>query len=376
MKIMKDSYQICTRCVMDTSDPEIFFDRDGHCNHCTNYFENTIKKLFKGNSGVEEFKKIANKIRQQQKKNKYNCLIGVSGGVDSSYVLHLAKKYDLKPLAIHMDNGWNSEIAIKNIKNICSKLEVDYQSYVLDWQEFKDIQLSVLKSGIVEVELPTDVAIPGALNRIAAKHNIKYIISGGNIVTEGILPEKWFYNAKDKRLLKSIQSKFGKRKIKKFPTYGIVEEIYYKVIKKIKNVYILNYFPFDKNEAMGILKSTYGWKYYGGKHYESKFTGFVQSYIQPVKFNVDYRRATCSTEICAGSMSRDEAINILKNKPYDIKIINEEKKYIVKKLGISMEMFNEILEEKPKSYKDYPNNEIITNFVYSMYRKFYPQGRL
>ena len=362
-------YQICNRCVLDTSDPEIVFDKEGNCNHCTDYITRISKLTYQGEKSDNELKEVVKEIKEAGKKNDYDCVVGVSGGIDSSYVAYLVKKLGLRPLAVHLDNGWNSEEAVNNIKNVCKNLGIDYISHVLDWEEFKDIQLSVLKSSIVEVEIPTDIAILSAVHKAAAKYNIKYIISGGNYATEGLLPEKWFYNPKDKKLLTSIHKKFGTVKMKSFPLFDYKKEMFYKFVKGIKMVYILNYVPFDKEAAMELLKDKLGWKYYGGKHYESKYTGFVQSYYQLEKFNVDYRKATYSTLICTGEMTREEALESLKNKPYDKDKIEIEIEYISKKFGLSVEEFMDIMNSPPKSYKDYPNDENKLNFIYGMYKR-------
>ncbi len=202
-------YQICNRCVMDTSDLEIQFDHLGNCNHCNNYFNNFTKLQYQGETSDKIIRDLVKKIKDTGRGRQYDCLIGVSGGVDSSYVAFLVKELGLRPLAVHMDNGWDSIEAVENIKNICNKLDIDYQSYILNWHEFKDIQLSILKSSIPEVEIPTDVAIAAILHKVAAENGIKYIIGGGNLATEGILPDSWFYNPKDATLLKAIQRRYG-----------------------------------------------------------------------------------------------------------------------------------------------------------------------
>jgi len=366
----QQAYQQCTRCVMDTSDPDILFDENGHCNHCTEFLEKTAKQVYQGETSDKQLVSLVEKIKKSGKTREYDCVIGISGGIDSCYAAYVAKKLGLRPLAVHMDNGWNSEAAVKNIKNVAAKLGIDYQSYVLDWEEFKDLQLSFLKASVPEAETPTDIAIPAALHRIAAENKIKYIISGGNFATEGILPKYWHYNAKDVKYLKAIQKKFGSRRLKSFPTFGYQNEIYYKYIKGIRFVYLLNYVPFSKKEAMKILENELAWKYYGGKHYESKFTGFIQSYVLPEKFNIDYRRATFSTQICTGEISREEALEILKSKPYDPVIAEQEKEYVAKKLGIQVDEFNRIMKLPPKSYKDYPNDKKLLDFLYNFYWKF------
>ncbi len=364
-------YQICQRCVMDTSDPFITFDEQGNCNHCTEFFTKTAKRSYLGEESDKQLAHWVAKIKEAGKNNEYDCLIGISGGVDSSYVAYQCKKLGLRPLAVHLDNGWNSEEAVQNIKNVCGKLGIDFQSYVLNWAEFKDLQLSFFKSSIVELEIPTDIAIPGALHRIAAKNKIKTIISGGNFATEGILPNSWFYDPKDSKLLNGIQRQFGKKKLKDFPTFDFKKEIYFKFLKGIRIMYMLNYLPFNKDEAKALMIEELGWKDYGGKHYESKYTGFVQSYIQPVKFGIDYRRATYATQICAGTATREEAIEELKKLPYNPETIEAEKAYIAKKFEISIEEFEKIMAQPVKTYRDYPNDEKRLTKLYNLYRKYF-----
>ncbi|MBS4000681.1 MAG: N-acetyl sugar amidotransferase [Desulfobulbaceae bacterium] len=365
------AYRQCNRCVMDTSDVDITFDENGFCNHCTNYFEKISHRVYQGEFSDNQLKELVAKIKKSGKGKKYDCVIGVSGGIDSSYVSYIAKQNGLRALLVHLDNGWNSDISVRNIKNLADILGFDYQSYVLDWQVFKDLQLAFLKASIPEMETPTDIAIPGALHKVAAKYGVKHIISGGNFATEGILPKTWHYNAKDLTYLKHIQKKFGTRKLKKFPLFGLKQELYYKLIKGIRMIYMLNYVPYNKAEAMSLLEKDLGWKYYGGKHYESKYTGFVQSYIMPVKFNMDYRIATFSTQICTGEITRTQALEELKNKPFDVLKVEQEKEYVCKKLGISVADFDNIMKEPPKIYRDYPNNESKLEFIYNIYRKLY-----
>jgi hypothetical protein len=270
-----------------------------------------------------------------------------------------------------MDNGWNSDTAVKNIKNVARTLEIDYQSVVLDWEEFRDLQLAFLRASLPEIETPTDIAIPAALHRVAAEHGLRFIIMGGNYATEGILPRAWHYDAKDVRLLKAVHRRFGSRKLDTFPTFGFVAESYYKFVKGIRMKYLLNLVPYSKAEAMRKLQDELGWEYYGGKHYESKITGFVQSYILPVKFQIDYRRATLSSEICAGSITREEALEILKRPPFDAARVPEEKAYVAKKFGITLEEMDTILATPPKTHRDYPNNERFLELVYKLYRRLF-----
>ena len=356
---------------MDTSDPAITFDENGNCNHCDHFFKEHKNNIYQGEKSDRQLEIIVNKIKKAKGKKKYDCLVGISGGVDSSYVAYKVVQLGLNPLAVHVDNGWDSEESVNNIKNVCNKLNIDYQSYVLNWEEFKDIQLSILKSSIVEVEIPTDVAVTGAIHKIASENNIKFIICGSNLATEGILPDLWFYDPKDLRLLKSIQKRFGKNSLKSFPDFDYKKEIYYKFISGIRQIYLLNYLPYNKEDAIKTLENEVNWKNYGGKHHESVYTRFVQSYFQPVKFDLDYRRATFSTQICTGEITREYALEVLRKKPYDPEKIEAEKEYIAKKLGITLKEFEEILNSPPKSYKDYPNNEKKLKFLYGVYKKYF-----
>jgi N-acetyl sugar amidotransferase len=362
-------YQQCNRCVMDTGDSEIVFDEDGYCNHCKEYFENTSKRTYQGKESDMQLAQLVNKIKRKGRNKEYDCVIGVSGGVDSIYTAYLAKKMGLRPLAVHMDNGWNSELAVSNIEKILKKLNIDLITEVLDWEEFRDLQLAFLKASVPEAETPTDIAIPAAMHKVAAKYNIKYIFSGGNFATEGILPKSWHYNAKDVKFLKAIHKKFGTKKRKSFPTFGFEKEMYYKLVKGIRMIYPLNYVPYNKQEAMKVLEHELEWKNYGGKHHESIYTKFVQSYLLPEKFGIDYRRATFSTQICAGEITRDEALTELNKKPYDEAGVEEEKIYLCKKLCIDADELNEILNLPARSYKDYPNDKGKLEFIYNIYRK-------
>ena len=307
-------YQQCTRCVMDTSDPEIIFDELGHCNHCNSYFAETALHSYRGESSDRELEAIIRKMRKDGRGRKYDCLLGISGGADSCYAAYLLKQWGLRVLLVHMDNGWDSEVAVKNIKLITEKLGFDYQSFVLDWEEFRDLQLSFLKASVIEAETPTDIAIIGSLHQTADKYGIKYIIGGGNAATEGILPAMWHYDCRDTVFINAVQKQFGTRKLKTFPTCSFWKESYYKFVKGIRMVYPLDYVPFSKQKAVEVLEKEFGWKDHAGKHYESKFTALIHSYVLPVKFNLDYRRATLSSQICAGEVSDIQHLLVLRHR--------------------------------------------------------------
>lgn len=361
---------------MDTSDPGINFNDSGECNLCTEFIEKRAGHHYRGKGSDAKLHQLIEEMKAAGKGKEYDCVVGLSGGIDSSYVAYLCKKQGLRVLAAHMDNGWNSEEAVLNIKNIAQKLQIDYESYVLDWEEFKDMQLAFLKASVPEAETPTDIALLGAVHKIANKYGVKYVISGGNLATEGILPKYWHYNAKDTTYLNYIQKTFGTKKIKRFPLFGFYQEMYYKLVKGIKIVYLLNHVPYNKTEAMDLLTRELDWRYYGGKHYESVYTGFIQSYYLFKKFGIDYRRATLSTQICTGEVKRENALKELETVPYKEDKVQREKEYVAKKLGITIDEFERIINLPAKWYTDYPNDEKRLTFIYDTYRKLFKKEKL
>jgi N-acetyl sugar amidotransferase len=361
---------------MDTSDPRIVFDQDGFCNHCTEFLNIRSRYRFEGEAGKEKLDSLGDEIKRAGRGNKYDCIVGMSGGVDSSYVAYLVCEMGLRPLAVHMDNGWDSEEAVSNVRKLTSQLGIDYQSYVLDWEEFRKLQVSFLKASVPEAETPTDVAIPAALHHFAAKNNIKYIISAGNLTTEGILPKSWHYNAKDLKYLDHIQNTFGQARLKNFPVFDYKKELYFKLIKGIRILYLLNYVKFTQDEVTNFLIEKFDYRTCGEKHHESRYTRFIQSYYLYEKFGIDYRRARSSSEICSGQTTRDEALKRLRNKPYDPEDIAREKQYVAKKLQLSIDEFEQILARPPKWYWDYPNDERKLGFIYGFYLKFFGKEKL
>jgi N-acetyl sugar amidotransferase len=361
---------------MDTTDPDIIFDENGYCNHCTSYLNKIKQQTYNGEASDKELLQLVNRMKKAGKNRKYDCITGVSGGVDSTYVVYLLKKLGLRVLAVHMDNGWDTEESVKNIRKIIKNIGVDYVSDVLDWEAFKVVQLAFLKASVPEVETPTDIAIPAVLHKIAAKYGIKYIISGGNYASEGILPKIWQYNAKDMKYFRTIVKRYAPKNFYKFPTFGFLTEMYYKFLKGIRIIYILNYVNYKKDETKELLKKDLDWMDYGGKHHESRITSFVQSYLMPVKFNIDYRKATFSSMICENQMERDEAVRLLKELPYNENTIESDKDYIAKKFDVSRSEFDKILDKPAKYYRDYPNEERRLEFIYNTYRKLFPKKRL
>lgn len=368
------AFRQCTRCVMDTSDPDIRFGPEGQCNHCTDYVTRISSLTYRGEESGWRLRELVERIKRDGRGKPYDCVIGISGGVDSTYVAYVAIQHGLRPLAVHMDNGWNTDTAVKNIKNLAKTLGMDYQSHVLDWEEFRDLQLAFFKASVPEIETPTDMAIPATLHLAAMEHGIRFIISGGNYATEGILPARWHYNQKDVKFLKAIHKRFGKRSLKTFPMFGFERETYCKLVKGIRFAYPLNLVPYSKSDAIRVLQEELGWKNYGGKHHESKITAFVQSYIHPKKFGIDYRKATLSTQICAGEVTRQEALAALEQPPFNEAEVARDTEYIAKKLGLTIREFEEILARPPKNYMDYPNDQRLLECIYSVYRKYFTHG--
>ncbi|PCJ78503.1 MAG: N-acetyl sugar amidotransferase [Flavobacteriales bacterium] len=366
---MERAYQICTRCIMDITDPEITFDENGACNHCTEYYERRPQLVPEGEAQKARLNELVAEMKEKGKGKDYDCIIGISGGVDSSYMAYKVKELGIRALAVHFDNGWNSELAVKNIENIVKKLGFDYQTYVVDWEEFKDVQLAFFRASIANIEAPSDHAFLAAIFQLCNKYGIKYVLTGSNYNTEGILPKSWGYSARDLTPIKAIHKQFGTMPMKTYPRLGYGAEIYYNMIKRIKFVRLLHYIPYVKAEAMDVLENKLDWQYYGGKHYESVFTRFFQGYILPKKFKIDKRRAHLSTLICNNDFSREEALEEMKKETYPPEMLKQDKEYVFKKWGLTKEEFQEIMDKPIKSYRDYPNQEKFFKLLYSVYSK-------
>ena len=349
---------------MDSTAKEISFDNNGECNFCKHY--DTVEKaeVFSDERGQEKLDLLVSQIKKKGKNKKYDVLIGLSGGVDSSYVAYLLKKkYNLRALAIHLDNGWNTELAVANVEQIVKRLDIDLITNVLDWEEFRDIQSSFLKSSISNIEIPTDHAIWATLIKTAGKHGISYIVAGNNVGTEAIMPESWLYGSKDSKLIRSIHKKFGKLKMKTYPYLTTFNFFEYLILRNIRWVPILNYIPFVKEDAKKLLIDELGWRDYGGKHYENIFTRFFHAYYLPEKFGYDLRKCYLSALVCSGQMERADAIKELENPPASKSLLNEDRDYVIKKLLLNNNEFDEIMNNPNKEYTDYPNNE-------SLWQKF------
>jgi N-acetyl sugar amidotransferase len=362
------SYTVCKRCVMDTSDPEIFFDQDGVCSGCK-VFEKRLKAYgYRRNASELAWSDKVSFIKETSRHLQYDCLVGVSGGVDSSYAAYLCKQSGLRCLLFHMDNGWNSDIAVSNIKSLAERLDYDFVSHVIDWPEFREVQLAFLRAFSVDLEMPTDIAIHATLCSTAKQFGIKHIIAGGNLATEGMLPERWGYHKyKDMRMYRHIVSKYSKTRIKNVPVIGFFEELSYRFIYGLKFHYVLNHFPFDKNLVREFLIKNLGWKDYGGKHFESHITAFWQGFVMPKKFGLDYRRPTLSVQIINGKIDRSSALEQLQTEAFPTDRLEFSLDYVARKFELTKEQLVGYLEQTPKTYVDFPNNSRLLRFLYGVY---------
>lgn len=354
------TYQVCRRCVMDTTDPDIIFDAEGICNHCKRAEKQFLMPPFSLNKEdkEKELKKNIQLIKENGIGKKYDCVIGLSGGVDSSYVAYLVLKLGLRPLAVHLDNGWNSDIAEENIRNICQKLDLDLVTVHVDWEEFKDLQLAFLKSSTPDSEIPSDHAIVSILYQYARKYRIKYIISGVNQTSESIMAQSWSEGHKDWIYIKNIYKRFGsqRKKLLSFPHMSIRKIWMYKVFHRIVWFSILDYIDYDKEEAKKIILKELNWKNYGRKHGESNYTKIFQEYILPQKFGFDKRKGHLSSLIVAGQITREEALEKLKEPLYaSSDALEADLDFLVKKLGITRSEFEDIMNKEVKFYSNYPN---------------------
>jgi len=359
---------------MDTTDPDIIFDGNGFCNHCTKAIK-TIKSEYQDeNVNKRKVVEIINKVKKS-KKNNYDCIIGLSGGVDSSYLaLKLVKQFGLNPLAVHIDNGWNSNIAVSNIHKIVSKLNIDLITHVIDWQEFKDLQLSFLRASVVDLEMLSDHAIAVIIDKIAYKYKLKYFLIGSNFQTESILPRTWYYYDKiDSLNIRDIHKKYGNlSKLSTFPFFNFYQYITYNQ-NYGKYLPVLSYLDYNKDLAKIELKAELNWEDYGDKHHESFITMFYQEYILKEKFNINKKRAHLSSLIAAGHLTRNEALEKINYNNVDINDIEEKINYFCKKLEISRNEFDKIMLSKRqehftyKSYNKYKN--IIKNFLAPFLKK-------
>lgn len=357
-------YQICTRCIMDTSDPHIQFDASGVCNHCLNFDEALRPNWHPDATGRCMLDEIVAKMKKEGEGKPYDCAIGLSGGVDSSYLAYVARKQlGLRLLAVHVDAGWNSELATRNIENIVRKLDIDLHTYVVDWEEMRDLQRAFLRAGLANQDVPQDHAYFAALYSNAQTYGLHYVLSGGNIATESVMPEEWAYNAMDLRHLKAVHKRFGERSLKTFPKVGFFRYYFWnRYVKRMRVLRPLNYLPYVKDEAIATLERELGFQYYGGKHFESRFTKWQQLYYRPRKFGYDERRAYLSSLVLSGQMAREQALSALTGDSENERQAEKDTEYILKKLSIGEDEFRQLMAQPPKTFRDYPSNFTLFNF--------------
>jgi N-acetyl sugar amidotransferase len=352
----------CSRCILDTTDdPNIVFNNEGVCNHCLRYDRDKLWYLKSGNEAKELIDDVIGKIKAYGQNRKYDCLIGLSGGVDSSYVAYMAKKFGLRALCVHFDNGWNSELAVMNITNIVNKLGFDLNTYVVNWEEFKDLQLAYLKASVIDIEVLTDHAIYGSMFKIAKDNDIKYVLGGHNVVTEGILPYHWTYNKHDYINIKAIHKLYGQLQLKTFPFLDRKMKRFI-ATSGVEFVNYLNWLPYVKDDVKKTLMKELDWRDYGGKHYESVWTRFYQGYILPEKFGVDKRKAHLSSLICSEQMSKHEAIEELKQPIYDAEQLKIDTEFVLKKLGLSAAEFDSLMKLPVKDHREFDTEGSFFNY--------------
>jgi len=351
-------YRVCANCVMDTSDPKITFDENGVCDHCNTFKKRVLPMWHPDERGARILEKKVDRIKRDGVGKDFDCIIGISGGVDSSYLTYVAKeKLGLRPLVFHVDGGWNSQIAVNNIEKLIDKLGLELFTEVIDWKEMRDLQLAFFKSGVPHIDLPQDHAYFATMYNFAEKHRVKYILTGGNIATESVRnPLDFFYYGTDMRHIRDIHKKFGQAPLVNFPLSGILRhKVYLRYVKGIEVFKPLDYLPYRKKDAIKVLTEKFGWQVYPRKHFESRFTKFYEGYWLPVKFGFDTRRVQYSALILAGQMTREEALAELADPPFDANTIAHDFEYVATKLGITVTELENYMKAPNRSYKDYKN---------------------
>ena len=367
-------YQMCTRCIMDTTAAEITFNADGTCNFC-NEFLKTLKSYQPEDASAREqrLQELISKVKRDGTGKEYDCIIGLSGGADSAYALYIAKQHGLRPLAVHMDNGWDSELAANNIANLVRKLDVDLYTHVIDWEEYKSLMQAFFDANVIDVELLYDNAMSAVNYMMAAKYRVKWILAGTNTSTEGMkMPVKWSWiNKLDKKNIVNIARKFSRLRLNTFPSIGTFDFIKYRMFNKIRWISFLDYIDYFKPKCLQLLIDEFGYKPYPYKHYESVFTRFYQGYILPEKFNVDKRKQHLSNLICSGQMTREEALEHMTHTPYPSEEdLHVDTEYFLKKMGWSKKDLEEYLFKPEVPHDYYGSEEPMRSFLYNIYCTF------
>lgn len=356
------TYQRCINCVMDTTDSKITFGPDGVCDHCTTFYRSVRPNWHADERGRAPLEQMLARIRRAGAGRQFDCIIGMSGGIDSSYLTYLAKEqFGLRPLVFHVDAGWNSQIAVNNIEKLIDALGLDLYTEVIDWDEMRDLQLAFFKSGVPHVDTPQDHAFFATMYKFAEQHQVRYILTGSNLSTECVRnPIEWMYYQSDSIQLLDIHRRFGTRPLVRFPLTTILHhKVYLPYVKRIRVVTPLNNVPYVKADAMRLLQERFGWQPYPQKHFESRFTKFYESYWLPRKFGFDVRKVQFSSLILTGQMTRQEALERLAQPSYDEATIAHEFEYVASKLGISVAELQSYFEAPNKSYKDYRSQQSI-----------------
>lgn len=373
-------HQICTKTIMDTSDPGIVFNNEGESDYYTNFINNIKPNWNTNEEGFLELMETANKIKAKGKGKDFDCIIGLSGGLDSSYTAYVAREVmGLRPLLFHVDAGWNTDKAYGNIEKICNGLNLDLYTEVINWEEMKNLQVAFLKSQIADQDLPQDYAFFSALYKFAKKNKIKYVLTGGNYSTECCRePEEWGgFAGIDTLLVKDIYKKFGEKKLKTFPLVDILNyKIYYQFILGMRVFKPLNYIPYIKKEAEQILEDRFGWKSFKHKHHESRFTRFYEDFWLPKKFGYDKRKAHFSSLILTNQMTRKDALIRIKSPELTDDFHKKEFNYIADKLDLSRDELQKIFDGKNKTFRDYRSKIKIINFGAKVLTKLGIENRL
>lgn len=359
---------MCRRCVMDESATDLDLDDKGVCRYCRGYDAMKGRRVFDPDVQASQAQALISALKERGRGKDYDCVIGLSGGADSSYALLLAKEHGLRPLVVHVDNGWNSELAVMNIENLVRKLEVDLFTVVIRWEEFRDLQLAFLRAGVVDLEMPSDHAIIAGVMQVARRFHVPTVLSGDNHSTEVTLPPGWNHAKTDLRNLKAIHRAFSRTPLQSFPQLSTLHMQLLMKTKRVQWVPLLTNFPYVKKDAIARLQGALGWRPYPGKHGESIITRFYQGHILPTKFGIDKRRIHLARLICTGQTTRDEAIAELTQPPYDLEVMQLDREFVVKKFGITEGEFDELMQASPRSHFDYPSDRTLLRTLLTLNR--------
>lgn len=346
--------RVCTRCVMDTTDPDITFDPAGVCKHCHDHDRLVREFVFNGEDGRCRLAALVAQIKRDGVGRKYDCVIGVSGGVDSTFVAYKVKQLGLRPLAVHLDNGWNSEIAVSNVSAILKHLDIDLQTHVIDWEEFKDIQLAFLRAGVADCEIPSDHAIVACVHDVADREGVRHTVWGYNFKSETHLPSSWSRGHLDWGYFRAVHQRYGSGRVKTFPKIGFVS--YMTSLRFLHpRTMLLNYIDYSKSEATKVIQRELGWRNYGGKHHESIYTRWYQGWFLPKRWGYDKRKSHLSSLICSGQKTREAALEELAEPTYDPDLQRSDTEYVKKKFGLSDTEFDQIMALPKRSFYDFPS---------------------